>query len=50
MAVGRSAASGRHPRHQTQMGVDLGGGIDPVSPPWPMSYSAEADLQQTDRP
>jgi hypothetical protein len=33
-----------------QMGVDVGGGTDPVSPHCSMCYSAEVDLQQTDRP
>ena len=34
----------------TQMGVHVGGGIDPVSPHCSMCYSAEVDLQQTDGP
>ncbi len=33
-----------------QMGVDVGGGTDPVSPHCSMCYSAEVDLQQTDGP
>jgi hypothetical protein len=33
-----------------QMGVDIGGGIDPVSPHCSMCYSAEVDLQQTGGP
>ena len=51
MAAGCSAGRiGLTSRHQTQMGVHVGGGIDPVSPHCSMSYSAEVDLQQTDGP
>jgi hypothetical protein len=34
----------------TVVGVDVGGGIDPVSPHCSISYGADIDLQQTDGP
>jgi hypothetical protein len=38
------ARSGWHTRHETRWGVDVGGGIDPVSSHCSMSYSAEINL------
>jgi hypothetical protein len=53
LSASQQAARGAGPggeRTDGAVGVDVGGGTDPVSPHCSMSYSAEVDLQQTDGP
>jgi hypothetical protein len=51
LAAASAQVTSRHARNQTDMGnYCVRGGIDPVSPYCSISYGADIDLQQTDRP